>query len=1010
MLNQHRLTSHASRSLCLSISLSQTPLLILIFRVLLPNIRMSYTTNTFLIILLFVASSSVCSFGQVSNPEKIREMIRRYKTDPRGPYLDIRWFCKDGTTRTSHDPCPDEEGNQHARLKDEVKSLSGKEHIFFGQILTSTDYADFWDEGEAQSRLKQYQLEQYLFNIDDGWISRRAQFYRGAIQVEDENAWGIEFYQWLLADAQKLNSFYFLIRQSAKDIPHKADNNNAQLVRSLSSQISEALPAFQDLRIKIHGMPDKSVIQQVIQFRETNKSKITAALSPVFDELVSELQIMFRPFQISDISVYRKRLPITLEADRILLSFIQQYPTLSTPSQRCQLISHTALLLRQQIVTPMKSPARLALIDVSNRLESLINTEVVQWKAATLTDLLAQVYCLSEAAAGFGFIELWEWDQISKEMKMPMGKNITLQQLSQFSENGRNVAEWGAGMVRAIYTPVINVFNDFEPLASGFNDDRVRSSVLLHLGYAVSLLGDAFSHQAEFSNHVLAIPDQSSIHGLNPGYAAGQLIVVSESSEEVKLSPDKIYIFLRAPENLKPVAGIATVSEGNMVSHVQLLARNLGIPNAVISRENMEALKVFNKLDVFYAVSNKGTVIIKPWFTMAPWEFDLFKKKKERSEKISVPVDRIVLDNPHIINLRQVDASLSGKICGPKAANLGQLKKMFPENVVEGLVLPFALFRQHMDQIIPGQQISYWTKMTSIFKEGESMRGKGLSDQAIESFLLSELEILRGLIKKMPLLPGFRNELQQQFIEAFGQPLGKVPVFVRSDTNMEDLKDFTGAGLNLTVFNVLDADKIFQGIRDVWASPYSERSFKWRQRYLNNPENVFPSIVIIPSVNADISGVMITKGLTTGRDEDITVAFNRGVGGAVDGQAAESWLLIKDGTDHLITPAREPTYQTIPSTGGSVHRHTTFEQRIVNPVDIISLRNLAARILLELPGAPGVTTKGPFDMELGFKDGKMWLFQVRPFVENKQAAASKYLEFITPAFDKDESISLDLNI
>ena len=29
------------------------------------------------------------------------------------------------------------------------------------------------------------------------------------------------------------------------------------------------------------------------------------------------------------------------------------------------------------------------------------------------------------------------------------------------------------------------------------------------------------------------------------------------------------------------------------------------------------------------------------------------------------------------------------------------------------------------------------------------------------------------------------------------------------------------------------ADKIIQGIKDVWASPYTERSFKWRQKYLN---------------------------------------------------------------------------------------------------------------------------------------------------------------------------------
>ena len=90
------------------------------------------------------------------------------------------------------------------------------------------------------------------------------------------------------------------------------------------------------------------------------------------------------------------------------------------------------------------------------------------------------------------------------------------------------------------------------------------------------------------------------------------------------------------------------------------------------------------------------------------------------------------------------------------------------------------------------------------------------------------------------MLPGFKQELQQKFSEVLGGPIGKVPVFVRSDTNMEDLKDFTGAGLNLTVFNVVEPEKIYQGIRDVWASPYAERSFKWRQRYMSNPENVYP--------------------------------------------------------------------------------------------------------------------------------------------------------------------------
>ena len=54
--------------------------------------------------------------------------------------------------------------------------------------------------------------------------------------------------------------------------------------------------------------------------------------------------------------------------------------------------------------------------------------------------------------------------------------------------------------------------------------------------------------------------------------------------------------------------------------------------------------------------------------------------------------------------------------------------------------------------------------------------------------------------------------------------------------------------------------------------------------------------------------------------------------------------------------------------------------------------------------------KGAYDVELGFKDNKLWLFQIRPFVENKKALSSGYLESITPIIDKNKVISLSTKI
>ena len=47
-----------------------------------------------------------------------------------------------------------------------------------------------------------------------------------------------------------------------------------------------------------------------------------------------------------------------------------------------------------------------------------------------------------------------------------------------------------------------------------------------------------------------------------------------------------------------------------------------------------------------------------------------------------------------------------------------------------------------------------------------------------------------------------------------------------------------------------------------------------------------------------------------------------------------------------------------------------------------------------------------YDVEFGFKDDKLWLFQIRPFVENKQANSSDYLNAISPKTNDNIKISL----
>ena len=141
---------------------------------------------------------------------------------------------------------------------------------------------------------------------------------------------------------------------------------------------------------------------------------------------------------------------------------------------------------------------------------------------------------------------------------------------------------------------------------------------------------------------------------------------------------------------------------------------------------------------------------------------------------------------------------------------------------------------------------------------------------------------------------------------------------------------------------------------------------------------------------------MITKGITANNDSDLTIAFSRGAGGAVEGQAAESYLLAASGENILLSTAREPRYRIIPPTGGSYKVTTTFEQPILKQKNLDRLRALAAEVNRVMPHTPGIESDGPFDIELGFKDDLVWLFQIRPFVENKNAKRSAYLKHISP--------------
>jgi phosphoenolpyruvate synthase/pyruvate phosphate dikinase len=256
----------------------------------------------------------------------------------------------------------------------------------------------------------------------------------------------------------------------------------------------------------------------------------------------------------------------------------------------------------------------------------------------------------------------------------------------------------------------------------------------------------------------------------------------------------------------------------------------------------------------------------------------------------------------------------------------------------------------------------------------------------------------------------FRTSLRQAMLQSFG-PKESYGVFVRSDTNVEDLPGFSGAGLNLTLPHVVGFENVVQAILRVWASPFTDRAYGWRQANMNQPEQVYVSVLLMRSVAAEKSGVMVTANVANGDRNWLTVAVNEGVGGAVEGQRAEELLIERSsGQVRLQAQAAEPFKRVLRPEGGVAKVPASGAEEILTGEDIRTLRWMADSLPERFPRLINVSGEPvPADIEFGFAAGKFALFQIRPFLESSRARRSRYLQRLDDELPKAGTFTVDLH-
>jgi hypothetical protein len=940
------------------------------------------------------------------DPSTYRVWIEEMKEAPRGPFSRVMWFCNDGTVLPpkAYACRPHGGGVQHGEWSDRTRRLRADGYLV-ANLLAGIQPEAALANPNFGNAYGQRLVERFLVAADNGWVFRRALFYRGAIQEEDERAGGRNLLLVMLSDDQWIGPHFVALRTGVDLLPHGADNASAGRVRQLSADLSDDDPPFMPIRIKIHGAPDADDAGRV---REYLAGVDDPALRARYETLAQEIDRLFLAEPLQDQLAALAGESWLPGATRKTFTDAAKRWHSADPAEQLALSGILLASVRDSLPGVADALKRLELMDFSLRLEAanFRAASTVRQQLPTLSrrDVLLAMAAAGDAAYGVGLLNRRLQTELRAEIEGLLQGQLTVARYQEGLSYLNRAPGWGLHIMRRYFYRPMSKLAEIEPLSLLFIQDQLRGSPLMVYSQALNLLARDAGTLAGIRHKLFGEEVGAGFTALNPGLARGVLHVNPLLDQEGELNQDGIYVLPETVAELPPVAGILTAGEGNPLSHVQLLARNLGIPNVTVSPDILSQLLPRDGQEIVLAVSPGGLVEIGE--DDPGWDEVFAEGDGARGVSIEPDLDKLDLRLRGIVSIDELSAADSGRTVGPKAAKLAELRTHYPEAVSRGLAIPFGVFKSVvLDQPHPtGGTLFEWMK-AQYARLATLPAGSAEAKKRSEAF---RAELYRRILET-PITDDFRQELRRAIDETFGEET--VGLFVRSDTNVEDLPGFTGAGLNLTLPNVVGFNELVDSIARVWASPFTARAFSWRQSHMSAPEHVYTSILLLESVGSDKSGVLVTADIDTGARDILSVAVNEGLGGAVDGQAAESLRIpLAGGPVRVLATATAPLRRDLDPEGGIRKLPSSGADAVLSPDDIEKLRAFARSLPKRFPpitdesGAPA-----PADVEFGFLDGELRLFQLRPFLDSAAVARNGYLQQMDArsGSDLDKPVDLD---
>ncbi len=903
--------------------------------------------------------------------------------NPRGPYSRILWYCNDGTTQSPVAYACSERGGgkQHAEYSAQRNRLA-ELGWSVGTIFAAENFAGMLDSQPREQRFRELALERYLVDTDDGWVLRRAQTYRGRVQVEDEIVAGQAILLDALSDWNWAGDRYLLMRELVRVVPHGQETDLSRRVRREAVELAERFAGAEVWRVEIHTAPSSTTADRLRGWaRGVDEAEVAALANSLSDDLDQLYGASGRRARLHN---QLGRLGPTPQATDWRDDVVRHLD--AVPYDRVLGLCAASDRARASLLATLEPLHRLSLLDSLAGLDTEVRLSFGEMRAERelpRADLISLTRALLNCAYGSGLVSDRERTSAAAALNFAGDARVALARYENGLSQLRRVPGWAAGTVRYTFAEALVDYVALDARAVRFTDDLLRGSPVWMLGDVLRVLNRDLSTLTGSEVEIAGQKIDTAI-ALNPGIARGRLRIFEtiDAAESANIASSDIVVLPETIAELQPVAGILTLGEGNALSHVQLLARNFGIPNVAVDMETIDLIRPLAGRDVILVASSSGDVILRS-ADEAAGVAHLLSAAQRSGDEVRITVPAPDLELVDILHLADIRREMSGRIIGPKAANLGELNQMFPRRIAPALAIPFGIYAAHMEHsgLMPRIRSAY-----AALARGDMSRQE----------LDAELAQVRAAVAALSLMPETRAQLTEAMEREFGEP-GSYGVFIRSDTNVEDLPQFTGAGLSETIPNVVDLDAQLASIPRVWASVLSPRALAWRSSLLTNPEQIFASVLLMQSVPSEKSGVLVTANLMTPNEPGLTVSTAWGVGGAVAGEAAEGVVVTPAGQTVLMSEAKAPYQRRIAATGG-VEWLPAVSGAVLTNSDIVQLRELAAEVdrMLE-PVTDEHGRKRPWDIEFGFVEGELTLFQIRPLVERSNERATQIISTLRPA-------------